>query len=378
MEGKKRLMGLGLLGLGVVVPLFILNHQYFSIEWFISLNLLPIAGIILYVKKYIRKRDIAIMPIIFILLTIANSFYYAPSYGIARGSGPILNDNWFNGLNWIEQNTDECATIATYWDPGHFIRAIAKRTVIFDGGSQNAVLRIPTDKEDGTEIIPYDNGIFRIIQYKDGERITARIQDVAVSMLTNNETLALEILKDYRKSGCDELYFLATGDLIGKSTWWSYFSTWSPEKEGSKGDRYFYSLLQLAQTRDIPSQNALSFIYPAGQNQNLIIYDTDGDLSAYLQQGNQFLAFARIFYTRDDGQSIITSTSEAEAEVDSLVWLDSSRQLAVIIPPELEDAMFTKMFFFNGFGLENFELVQSWGGEVKLFKINFPDDENQQ
>jgi len=39
------------------------------------------------------------------------------------------------------------------------------------------------------------------------------------------------------------------------------------------------------------------------------------------------------------------------------------------MPPELVDALFTRMFFFDGAGLKNFELVHNWGGEVKLFRV---------
>jgi hypothetical protein len=30
------------------------------------------------------------------------------------------------------------------------------------------------------------------------------------------------------------------------------------------------------------------------------------------------------------------------------------------------------MFFFNGAGLQKFELVNNWGGEVKLYRLKMP------
>ena len=45
--------------------------------------------------------------------------------------------------------------------------------------------------------------------------------------------------------------------------------------------------------------------------------------------------------------------------------------MLIHIPPELENSMFTRMFFFNGYGMENFEFVNNWGGEVKLFRVIF-------
>ena len=361
-----------LIGLGAImaVATFYLSYTIFTFEWFaLFIAFLAIAAAS-HKLNHTGKGDIALMAVIFIIISVSYAFYLNPAINISRGSGTILTDNWFNALTWIRQNTEECATIATYWDPGHFIRAIAKRTVIFDGGSQNADLVIPTDvTENKVDILKYENGINRIIKYENGERITARIQDVAISMLTTNESLAMDILKDYKRPECGEMYFLATSDLIGKSAWWTYFSTWSPEKEGDKGNRYMYNLIGLSQAKPIPSQNTIAYVYAFGQNQAIVVYDTNGTLIPYLQQGAQFAKIEKIFYFTKTGEAVLRQIQDAE--VKGLVWADPSKQLVMMISPELENAMFTRMFLFNGAGLEHFELVNSWGGEVKLYKVKF-------
>jgi hypothetical protein len=105
------------------------------------------------------------------------------------------------------------------------------------------------------------------------------------------------------------------------------------------------------------------------ENQAFVLYDINGTLKPYLQAGNQSLNVEKLFYYTKDGNAMLTTNTEAE--VKGMLWLEPSRQLMIFIPPELENSIFTKMFFFNGQGLEHFEYVDQWGGEVKLYKVKF-------
>jgi len=313
-----------------------------------------------------------ILVLVFIVFLIT-SFYFDPAVRIARGSGTVLSDNWWVALNWIKNNTPECAVVATYWDPGHFITAIAKRPVVFDGASQNAVLIInkegnlsdeeikslaPTGKYTAEKKVI--NGTIHTIITR------ARIQDIGTTLFTDNETLAYEILKAYRKPDCKEMYYLATSDLVGKAHWWTYFATWNPVDKGAPSN---YLTLTLTQVRPAIQQNAIAYTYALSQDQAFVIFDRNGTLQPFLQQGNQFAEVQKIFYISKTGEPLFSINNDAQ--VKGLLWLDASRQVVVFIPPELENSLFTRMFFFNGAGLEKFKFVNSWGGEVKLFKITF-------
>lgn len=316
--------------------------------------------------KMTIKHIYLIVLLVFIVLEM-NYFYYDPATHLAKSQGTVLSDNWWESLNWIKNNTDECAVVATYWDPGHFITGIARRAAVFDGASQNALLVVDTDDPRNEIVIEnYDSGINHIVMYKNGKRTTARIQDISTTLLTSNETLAIEILKDYMKPNCTEMYYIASNDLLSKSQWWSYFATWDPI---DKGVHYIYMTVGLTQAKPIPSQNAISYTYSVSQSQAFVIYDIDDELKPYFQGGNQFIDVEKMFYFKKDGtgQFVINE----DAEIKGLLWLDPSRQVVIFIPPELESSMFTRMYFFNGQGLEHFEFINSWGGEVKLFKVNF-------
>lgn len=302
---------------------------------------------------------------IMLISLVFTSFYYDPAVSVAKGSGTVLSDNWWEGLNWIRNNTKECAVVATYWDPGHFITGIARRAVIYDGASQGAQTDFPYNgSKRGLDVQLFENGANQIILYKEGIEKHSRMKDVAISLYTDNETQSAELLNRYKKEGCDELYFIASADLIGKSVWWSYFATWEPT---SKGKQYSYLTIQLQQTKPLISENSLVYIYPFSQQQAFVVYQTNQTkIKAFLQQGNQLLPVEKVFYFTNTGGML---TVDQAAEVKGMVWLTPDKGTAVFIPKEIENSMFTRLFFFNGEGLDKFEFVNSWGGEMKLFKV---------
>lgn len=341
-------------------------------------------GAVLFYKKMFFIRDIAKILLIFIIVYISTTTIFQPSVAMALGQGTVLDDNWWNALNWIKNNTKECAVVATYWDPGHFITGIANRAVVFDGASQNDPWIATVDRgltyDQMKEIAGTDKFTAKNATINGEEKTiiqTARIQDIATTLSTANETLALNILKKYKKPGCNEMYYLATADLIGKSYWWTYFSSWNPIDKGCATPM---SQLGLKQVK--PSSNGVvTYTFeggiPSGCNQQVggqvIITQQNNSLQAYLFDGSKLQQIEQFIYFTEQGGILRTSEN---APVKGLVLLDPSMQAIIFIPPEIKDSMFTRMFFFNGQGsdgqpLGNFTFVNQWGGEVKLYKINF-------
>jgi len=352
------------------------NNPIFGIVALIVLLILA------YYFKKINKYDMLKASYIFFVTYIAYFIFYIPAISMAAVQGPVLSDNWWNALNWIKQNTPECATIATYWDPGHFITGIARRPVVFDGASQGATLTLPVDERyenlsDGINIVKYEKGIEQII-LRNGDNITrARIKDIAISLFTNNESLAISLLKDYKKPNCSEMYFIASSDLIGKSHWWTYFSTWDSAKIGTcpivenpKGDCYAYSLVGRSSAKPLVSEGVIAYEYPLSNQQKFVIYESEsGKITPMLQIGADFRKVEKIFFFAKNGSSYMNVYPDAD--VKGMLWLTPAKDILVYIPPELEDSLFTRMFFFNGMGLEHFEFINNWGGEVKLFRVLF-------
>ncbi|MCX6818581.1 MAG: hypothetical protein NT129_01110 [Candidatus Aenigmarchaeota archaeon] len=368
----------------LIVIFLTFNTTILSLEWFEILILLGLISYFIYKSKILEKKDLGLVLTAFLIISIASSFYFSPSSQMARSPNAVLSQNWWEALNWIKNNTAECATMATYWDPGHFITGIANRPVIYDGASQDALRYLYTNETSGKEglnFINYDKGIVQIILKEDGNITRARMKDVAISMFTDNESLAVDLLKDYKKQGCDEMYFIASSDLISKSQWWTYFATWSPTKTGTcqtlknpKGDCYFYSVVYLSNAKPQPTQNAIVYTYAISQNQAFLLYEINNTMKPYLQQGGQVLTVEKIFYYTKEGLGY--TRVYPGSEVKGLIWLSPDRNVIIYIPPELENALFTRLYFFNGNNvngqpLEHFEFVNNWGGELKLFRVLF-------
>jgi len=342
-------------------------------------GVLVVGLVVLYALKKIPKVHAFTAVLSYLTVFIILIFYIMPAATISQSQGTVLDDNWWAALNWIKNNTDECATIATYWDPGHFITAIARRAVVFDGTNQNRLFTEPYNgTESGLKIIPYDNGIKQEILYDNGNLTRACIKDITTVMLTANESLAVDILRDYLKPNCSEIYFIASSDLIYKSQWWTYFATWDPTRESTgsltKGDIYTYAVAQLARRKPLTQFGVVGYEYPLSQSQSIVLCQQNNTIApcsnttiGLFQSGEQFARIRKVVWPTDTG---LVTMEDKSAEVPGTVLvLDSSAQVIAYLRPELENALFTRMFFYNGAGLDKFELVKSWGGEVKLFKV---------
>ncbi|MBS3056036.1 MAG: hypothetical protein J4473_01230 [Candidatus Aenigmarchaeota archaeon] len=313
----------------------------------------------------INKYHIMMAIVVVFTISYAYFLYYDPSWQISRYSGTVLSNNWYEALNWIKDNTPECTVIATYWDPGHFITGIADRPVVFDGATQNSELYI--DK-DGHYLLDYDP-----------EKVVAkrsRIQDIGTTLYTDNETEAMDILRYYKFENCsDPMYYIASNDLIFKSQWWSYFSTWNTIDKGKKST---YAIINAGGQKPLLAYNVIATEFSVGDNQAFLLYQnqTSGEKKMLFQAGNQFLKIHRFIYI--DSQGYMKMQTEDDFQVPGTAMILPGDSQLIYMPPELENSMFTRMFIFRGQGLENFEYVKNWGGEVILYRVNFPEMKKRQ
>lgn len=361
------------------ITAFTIFLAFTSFDLTVLLGIVVAVTIIFFIVKTFSLRDFGKILFMFFIVVITATTMVLPSVAISQGQGTVLSDNWWNAFQWIKANTSECAVVATYWDPGHFITGIARRPVVFDGASQNAVWSTIVDAnltyEQMRDIAVTDKFVTSNVTTDGQQKVmieTARIQDIAISLSTDNETLAIKILEKYRKPGCNEMYYLATSDLIGKSYWWTYFGTWNPVDKGCATPMSQLGLVQPKPSRD----GSLTFVYqgglPSGCNQQVggqvIVVQQNTTINAFVLDNNQLLPVEEFMYFTDSGAVLKT---QENAPKKGLVILDPGRGAVIFVPPEIKDSMFTKMFFFNGQGLQHFELVNNWGGEVKLYRIRF-------
>ena len=107
-----------------------------------------------------------------------------------------FDDNMKTGLSWINSSTPENATILSWWDYGHMIKAVGERNVI----ARNPSHEILNSVADLSSIKEFDSN--------------QKIVDVATAFTTDNQTETAQIMAKYNAT----YIMIGQGDLV-KSIW---------------------------------------------------------------------------------------------------------------------------------------------------------------
>jgi len=356
-----------------------------------------IGNLIKYFEKSEPFAKASVFGSIFFLCFIFASQALALSLNIG---GMGVGSNWEAMLNWLKQNADKKAIVATWWDPGHIIAGYTGLRVHADGAHCGVA-----------ECIPYNHNI--------------RIQDMGRVFSTSNETEAVEILKKYIQltpeqckqakeywqkqgitipdEGCErasEMYFISSADLIGKFTWLNYFGGYRAPIKSYYDFQKTPGVCCASTPKTEPGQLScgefasqgkgvwvwcpwifqLSDIQKDKDGNNIYIYDYSGLKITIMQKqnaliplyNNKYLITKMIFYSQDGKpQGIDLSSANTTLEkVGGTLWVQPDFRAMIYLPPEIENSIFVRTFFFNGEGLQHFKLVYS-NSEIKLYKVIF-------
>jgi asparagine N-glycosylation enzyme membrane subunit Stt3 len=268
------------------------------------------------------------------------------------GTGMITSTNWYNALDWLKANANPKSLVVTWWDPGHIIAGYTGLRVHADGAHCGS---------GPNACIPYGHD--------------ARIQDMGRVFSISDEAEAMSILNKYKQltpaqcdeakavyasimpaDACDavpEMYVMASSDLIGKYYWLSYFGT-------GTGRNY----AQMPRTSVDQTQGVLSY---GGGTISLVYKDgTWVPVLNVAEQGIRNAVVQSLVYF-ENGQQKRLTFNETNM-VDGMLWVDPSYSTVIFMDPATRDSIFTRMFFFDGEGLQHFQLVYS-NGEIRLFKV---------
>lgn len=312
-------------------------------------------------RKPIFYGGIALLGIMIIVTVYSMYTIYDSSKYLAERYGTGITTNWAESMTWLKENTPQCTVVATYWDPGYWINALSERKTIYDGGSQNSIRKTPLAELNGLDCITDRKGY---ITEEEGVSycVTSRMQDMAGSLYTSDEIWAAKVLESYM-GDCNDLYFLASNDLIGKSQWWTYFSNWDPE--AGKGTAYPYAVVGFQEQKELMYENGTALIY--GPFYIKITFENNmQSVEPLLLQSGRYYKIENMVIIQNNTPIKLTY---ANATVKGTLWVDPSMQLVIYMDPHTENSMFTRMFFYNGEGLNYFEPAYL-NSEVKLFKFN--------
>ena len=191
-----------------------------------------------------------------ILLALVLLFLIEPvksGYSQAFNSVPSMNDEWYNVLDKIKKEAPENIIITSWWDFGHWFKAIANRPVTFDGGTQLGYGAYWV----GRSLLTHDEknavGIVRMLncgQNTAFELLNQLVNDTPGSIEILNRIVILdresaaEILQT-RGLTVDQTqavleythcarpptdYYITSEDMVGKAGVWGHFGSWNFKK----------------------------------------------------------------------------------------------------------------------------------------------------
>ncbi len=373
-----------------------------------------------------KKITGTILVIIFLLLLVG---LYNASNSAAKTDVPIVNDAWFNSLNKIKLEAAPNAIINSWWDFGHHFKYYGDRAVTFDGGSQNTPMAHWIGKALLTDDEQLSVGILRMLDCGENnafDKLNAKINDVSVSvkMLYDVVKLSRADAKSYlAKSGLSDAesesvlaythctppedYFITSEDMVGKSGVWAHFGSW----DFDKADIWVYA-------KNLPQDQAVAFIM---NNSNIsrdqaerLYFDVqgltnEGDANSWIAPWPSYAGTSSCVNIQNEtikcSNGIIINISSLDISVPtqqgmvspnsfvyksasgivekkfnssvglSVALLSTQNPKIVIMQPQLATSMFTRLFYFGGYGANNFDLFSHQTGmtgtDVYVWQIDW-------
>ena len=198
--------------------------------------------------KELKLPELIPQVVIFIILAFLLVQPIKSGYSQAHNSVSNMNDAWYNALSKIREEAPKNAIITSWWDFGHWFKAIADRPVTFDGGTQVGWGAHWVGKSLLTHDEKMAVGIIRMLNcgqntafgkldemwkdiLKEIELLNKiMVQDKATAEKTLQEygltTVQTEELLQYTHCDPPSDYFITSDDMIGKAGVWGHFGSW--------------------------------------------------------------------------------------------------------------------------------------------------------
>jgi len=207
--------------------------------------------------------------IIFILILLIKPI--TAGHKAALYEVPSMNDDWWKSLEKIKEESAPNAIINSWWDFGHWFKAIADRPVTFDGASQNTPMAHWIGKVLSTSNEQEAIGILRMLDCgsrtgfdelamalqgvndlrKVTPETTLRAKNIMdrIILIWDKEEAKKVLLKEgltekeaekiLKLTHCNppEDYFITSSDMVGKAGVWGHFGNWDFRKA------YVYNVL---------------------------------------------------------------------------------------------------------------------------------------
>ena len=180
---------------------------------------------------------------------------------MAESRLPVMNDAWWRALTGIRKESAPDAVITSWWDYGHWFKAVADRRVIFDGSVPNTPIAHWVGRALSTSNEKEAVGILRMLGCGSGtafDRLSCALQRVDSAADVEPETIiraraildeilviddrseavaklaelaeldirAAEEIAELTHGRPPENYLITSGDMIEKAGAWGHFGIW--------------------------------------------------------------------------------------------------------------------------------------------------------
>lgn len=338
-----------------------------------------------YIKKHVQNVKYYALVVAIVIAAVV----YSPVYGAYTTSNSVVpgtDDSMYNSLTWIGNNTSNNTVLTSWWDFGHLFAAIADRSVTTDGISQNTprsywigkalttsnenlsvgILRMLTSSGDQgyTTVENYTGNTSKSVEILD--KILPVEKSAAQTILTSQYSFTAEqaqnVLQYTHPDNPAPHELILSTDMVNKAGVWSYFGNWNFQNNTGQGYSYYAGQGVTQQV------NGTTVVGTALSNTSAIVAQINGtQIAAGLQyqQNNQTqIMEPHKLIVVQNGSVKLNQVVSNDSEFSILLINQNNTYIMAIMNKELEDSMFTRMFFENGAGLSQFKLVHSEGGAL--------------
>ncbi len=326
----------------------------------------------------------------------------------------IYNDAWDNTMREIKTKTPSESIIATWWPPGHFITSMAKRRVIFDGGTIN----VPQGywlanfflSQDETEAL----GILRML-HNSGNQAAEYLETlgfpVSLSVTILKTILPLNRQQAYQKLKTiipDDIkinhllslthkkppasYCLLYNEFVERNIQLSFLGNWNfkaietinkdPQEFKKVPNRhsreYIDFLWQLSggvkkYSGALPQISKENHTIIFAENIKINLQDMTCTISS--NQYGKGIPYS-LFYLNSNGEMIEKRFNQWTLGYSVVLFEDGKQYAVILMDHALAKSLFIQLYFFDGKGLRYFKPFTHQSDltkrtEIKVFEVDW-------
>ncbi|MGB7968943.1 MAG: STT3 domain-containing protein [Methanobacterium sp.] len=348
-----------------------------------------------------RVSNISYQKIIMAIIVIAVAFSpIASAYGVSSSVVPGTDDSMVTSLQWIGNNTANNTVITSWWDFGHLFTYEANRPVTFDGSSQNSPRAYWVGKALLTSNETLSVGILRMLassgdqapltldNYTNNTGLSAQIltdilgvnKTQALTIMTTKynltQTQAQTIVQYTHPDNPTPDVLITSSDMVQKAGWWSYFGSWNFTSKNGTNYQYLASEMNSTTVNNktlLIGSNAVVAQANGTNGTSAGIVDTNAitsndttttlnEISNELTTGNGSLVIQPHTLTIVNNNTVTQTLVSNSSEYSILLINENGTYIGVAMNQQLENSMFTKLFFEGGAGLTHFKSLYGQPG----------------